>query len=112
MNVLGVRIDNLNIAEARQKVRDFLEHDGQHTIFTPNPEMLVDAFYRPHFKAVLNSSSLNICDGRGVELLTKKKLTRIPGSEFFEDICMLAVKKQKKNLSGWFWKKRCSRKVR
>jgi N-acetylglucosaminyldiphosphoundecaprenol N-acetyl-beta-D-mannosaminyltransferase len=95
MIVLGVRIDNLHIAEARQKIRDFLEHDGQQAVFTPNPEMLVDAFHNPYFRTILNWSGLNICDGRGVELVTRGKLERIPGIDFVEDICAVAAKKQK-----------------
>lgn len=95
MNVLGVRIDKLTASEARQKVRDFLDHEGQHVIFTPNPEMLVDARTNSHFRTVLNQGTLNICDGRGIELVSRGKLERTAGIDFMEDVCAIAAKKQK-----------------
>lgn len=90
MNILGVRIDNLSKQHALTKVADFL-HDGkQHTIFTPNPEMLVDATHDPSFRDILNRGSLNICDGKGIQFVSTEKIERIPGSDFMLDICRLA----------------------
>ena len=43
MEILGVRIDNLNMEEVLQKVEGFLEDGQQHYLVTPNPEFLVRA---------------------------------------------------------------------
>lgn len=93
MKILGVRIDEITREDANKKVADFLERETAKTIFTPNPEMIVDAHYDNSFKEVLNCGSLNICDGRGVELLSRGRLKRLTGVDFMLDICELAIAK-------------------
>lgn len=95
MNILGVRIDTLKKAEALLKVAEFLHGFEQKMIFTPNPEMLVDAQKDSYFKEILNAGDLNICDGFGIALFAKEKVTRISGSDFMLDICALAEKENK-----------------
>jgi len=93
--ILGVRIDNLNKKDALDKVRGFLAGDKQNFIFTPNPEMLVDAYSDGYFKNVLNSGDLNISDGFGVSLVSGGKIKRITGSDFMLDICALGQTENK-----------------
>ncbi len=95
MYILGVRVDILSRSEATSKVGEFLASDDSHMIFTPNPEMLVDAQKDSYFKEVLNKGDLNICDGKGIQLVSKEKVERIPGVEFLFDICALAEKENK-----------------
>ncbi|MSU75549.1 MAG: glycosyltransferase [Candidatus Magasanikbacteria bacterium] len=71
IEVLGVKIDQITHNQALQKVADFLSSSDQHTIFTPNPEILVKAHKDEYFKKVLNSSSLNLCDGFGLWLAAR-----------------------------------------
>jgi N-acetylglucosaminyldiphosphoundecaprenol N-acetyl-beta-D-mannosaminyltransferase len=61
--VMGVRVDNLPLAEALNKAREFLRSGNKHKIFTPNPEMLVKAVKDEYFRQVLNAGDLNLCDG-------------------------------------------------
>jgi N-acetylglucosaminyldiphosphoundecaprenol N-acetyl-beta-D-mannosaminyltransferase len=96
MNILGVRVDEYTKEEALLKVLAFLRDGKQHTIFTPNPEMLVDAQNDEQFRNILNSGSLNICDGVGIELVSGGKLKRISGVDFMQDICRLAAKEEKR----------------
>lgn len=95
VHILGVRVDTYDREAALQGIASFFETAGQHKVFTPNPEMLVDAHADPYFKEVLNSGSLNICDGRGVELVSRGRLHRIAGVDFLKDICEMAQKKEK-----------------
>jgi N-acetylglucosaminyldiphosphoundecaprenol N-acetyl-beta-D-mannosaminyltransferase len=95
MHLMGVKIDEITLIEAKQKVRDFLTSNQLHTIFTPNPEMLVDAQKDNEFKQILNSSALNICDGKGIELVSKGKLKRIPGVDFMLECCKIAEEMNK-----------------
>ena len=100
MKLLGVRIDEVDKSAALECVSDFLSSDSQHTVFTPNAEMLVAAHSDPYFQTILNESALNICDSRGVELALKltnnsSKLERIPGIDFMLDICRLAAREGK-----------------
>lgn len=90
VDVLGVRIDTVTRLEAREKVRQYLVLPGGHTIFTPNPEMLVAAGRDATFRTILNQGTLNICDGRGVELFAPGNIERIPGIDFLLDLCAVA----------------------
>jgi N-acetylglucosaminyldiphosphoundecaprenol N-acetyl-beta-D-mannosaminyltransferase len=93
--VLGVKIDSLVMAEAALKARNFLFGNKQNFIFTPNPEMLVDAQTDEYFKNVLNSGDLNICDGFGIALVSGGKIKRITGVDFVYQLCELAQKENK-----------------
>ncbi len=93
---LGVNVDQVTRQEAQTRVRGFLHATGQYTVFTPNPEILVAAARDVRFKDILNSGSLNICDGMGVALVSGGKLKRIPGVEFMQDVCQMAQEEGKK----------------
>ncbi len=95
MKILDVRIDKITKKEALERVAGFLQSNKLNKIFTPNPEMLVDASRDINFKEILNTGDLNICDGFGITLVTRGKLKRIPGVDFMQDICELAEKKSK-----------------
>lgn len=93
IKILGVNINILTKQQALERVKGFLNSQKQNKIFTPNPEMLVDASKDEYFREVLNSGDLNICDGKGLSLVAKTK--KIPGVDFMLDICTLAEKKNK-----------------
>jgi N-acetylglucosaminyldiphosphoundecaprenol N-acetyl-beta-D-mannosaminyltransferase len=95
INLLGIRIDSLSWEEAREKVVSFLNSDDQHTIFTPNPEMLVKAQRDEYFKYTFTESDLNLCDGRGIQLVSKEKIQRITGIDFMLEICRIAEQENK-----------------
>lgn len=90
VTILGVRVDAVGRNEFRAIVRDFLLGTGQKIIFTPNPEMIVKAQSDRHFRDVLHSGSINLCDGKGVELASGGVLTRLPGIDALEDVCAVA----------------------
>lgn len=91
--VLGVQFTGLNWAESAAIVSQYLRQEGIHYVFTPNPEMIVDAHRDRYFRDTLNTGDLNICDGFGVSLLTG--LPRVPGVDFADEICRLAVEQDK-----------------
>jgi N-acetylglucosaminyldiphosphoundecaprenol N-acetyl-beta-D-mannosaminyltransferase len=93
--ILGVRIDADLRVEALSKVQAFLSDGGQHMIATPNPEMLVDSYKDTYFRDILNASHLNICDGRGIQFMTRMRVPRIAGADFMQDICSLAASEGK-----------------
>lgn len=95
MYILGVRMDEIKRTTALEKIKGFLHGNDSKMVFTPNPEMLVDAQRDTYFKEVLNKGDLNICDGKGIELVSRRKLERIPGIDFMLDVCALAEKEQK-----------------
>jgi N-acetylglucosaminyldiphosphoundecaprenol N-acetyl-beta-D-mannosaminyltransferase len=94
VKILGVKISKLDLGSSKLLVSNFLASGGQYKIFTPNPEMLVDARSDSYFHRVLNSSDLNICDGHGIKFLSKEHLTVIHGVDFMLDICKIAEHKK------------------
>ncbi|OGH64529.1 MAG: hypothetical protein A2821_04760 [Candidatus Magasanikbacteria bacterium RIFCSPHIGHO2_01_FULL_41_23] len=92
--ILGVKINLVNKTEALQLAQNFLYSSKPNAIFTPNPEMLVEASRDLEFKNILNQGDLNICDGFGLKLVAPK-LTRISGADFMLDLCALAEQEQK-----------------
>jgi N-acetylglucosaminyldiphosphoundecaprenol N-acetyl-beta-D-mannosaminyltransferase len=95
INLLGVKIDNLGQGDVLYRVKSFLTTGGQHLIFTPNPEMLVDAQKDWFFCQALNRAELSVADGFGLVLATRyfygQKLTRITGVDLMNTICTQAV---------------------
>ncbi len=95
MQVLGVRIDQYKKEQVFEKVRDFLHSNTSHMLFTPNPEMLVAAHKYRLFRDTLNRGDLNICDGFGIQLLTRGAVRRMPGVDVMLDICRIASEENK-----------------
>jgi len=95
MNISGVKIHNISNKEALEKASSFFHSAKQCKIFTPNPEMIVDSQKDKIFKEILNCGDINICDGRGIQLVSKERIERITGTDLFLDLCRLAVDKKK-----------------
>ncbi len=94
-NVLGIRIDNFPLPQASEILTVALQSPKKIKIFTPNPEILVKAQADVYFKQVLNSGDINICDGFGIEFVTKGKIKRLSGVDVVKIICCIAEKSGK-----------------
>jgi N-acetylglucosaminyldiphosphoundecaprenol N-acetyl-beta-D-mannosaminyltransferase len=92
--ILGVRVDNISRDEAAELSRAYLKDTAQHTIFTPNPEMLVAAQRNEAFRDALNQGSLNLCDGTGLRMVSSLS-HRVQGTDFVETLCQIAVEGKK-----------------
>lgn len=67
VNILGVMVDSVTMASARERIKAFLSDDATgHVIYTPNSEIIMAAKENPEFKALLNTADLIIPDGIGV----------------------------------------------
>ncbi len=95
MEVLNVRIDEITLDDARRKILDFIRGNKLHRVFTPNPEMLVAATRNSRFAQILNTADLSLCDGKGLEIVSKGKLKRIPGVDFMLEILTIAEREGK-----------------
>ncbi len=93
VSVLGTSISLVKKSEAIQIARDFLNSKKQNYIFTPNPEMVVDASSDANFKQALNQGDLNLCDGSGLSLFAHTP--RITGTDFMLELCALAEQENK-----------------
>lgn len=103
MKILDVRLDEVTMDEAVDRVKSFLNEDKMHLICTPNPEMIMTAQDDEEFKSILNSSELNIPDGTGI-VWASKKLSgnineRVAGFDFIHRIFELG---KDKDISFYF----------
>jgi len=95
MEILGVKIDNLDMEGVVERVAGFLEDDRQHYLVTPNPEFLIEAQKDEQFREILNQADLSVSDGTGLILASRflgqpiKK--RVRGVDLMERICQEAA---------------------
>lgn len=94
-SLLGVTITTKTPQQALAECEAFLASTRNHTIFTPNPEILVKAHRDVYFAQVLNSASLSVCDGKGIEFFAREKVWRFPGVDLMKQLCGLAEKEGK-----------------
>ena len=95
MEILGVRVDNVNFQQALEKAKKLIEGPGKHCVVTPNPEIIVAAQKDRQFKEILNKSSLSIPDGIGLvwgaRILGEKLPERVTGTDLLEGLAALAA---------------------
>ncbi len=97
IDILGVKIDNINRGDLLVSIEKLLTNNEQTTIFTPNTEIISKADRDKDLKKLLNSADILIADGIGVVLASKiigKPLpSRLAGIEIGEDIMNFATRK-------------------
>ncbi len=76
-DILGVGVDAVTFNEAVKIVLSFLNEDKPHTVFTPNPEMIMLACRDKEFKDILNGADLVVPDGIGVVYASKLNKVKI-----------------------------------
>lgn len=83
--VLGVRIDNIDMDEARERARQMLDSSAAHMIITPNPEILLYAHHDPEYRNILNTAALSLPDGFGIRVCSRIRHT-VRGVDFAEHL--------------------------
>lgn len=71
INILGVEVDMVTISQAADKIISFLKEDKVHTVYTPNSEIIMEAYRDPEFGKILNEADLMTADGIGVVYASK-----------------------------------------
>ena len=71
VDILGVRVDKVNIDQAVDKIFLMLDENKPHTVFTPNSEIILMGYKDKEFCDILNSSDLLTADGIGVVYASK-----------------------------------------
>ncbi len=66
VNILGVKVDKVGIDEATEKIIKMLDENRVHSVFTPNSEIILQAYKDQEFCNILNSADLLTADGIGV----------------------------------------------
>jgi len=96
MEILGVKIDNLECPEILEKVNFFLAEDGFHQIATVNPEFIMLSQEDQEFRSVVNSCRLRVADGKGIDIAARlcgeRLKCRMTGADLAEKIMEIAEK--------------------
>ena len=71
IDVMGVRFDNVTMAEALEKAEQMLQSGQTHYVVTPNSEIVYEAMASKELEDLLNEASLVLPDGAGVVLGAK-----------------------------------------
>lgn len=83
VEILGVHIDKITMAEAVEKAKSLLAQEGVSAIYTPNPEIIMAAYQDESFRDILNEADLCTPDGIGVvygsRMLKNPVPERVPG---------------------------------
>lgn len=77
--IMDVPINKVTMEEASDQVVGYLLGEDQHTVFTPNPEIIMDAQKDPELMRILQEADLVVADGIGVVLASRiLKVERLP----------------------------------
>ncbi len=71
IDILGVKIDNIDMNEAVKNAETFMNEGGFHCIFTPNSEIVMSAYKNDRFKEIINSADMLTPDGIGLVYAAK-----------------------------------------
>ena len=94
VEILGVRVDDVTLAEALELAAGWLRADGPRLVVTPNAEFVMRARWDLAFRKVLNGADLAIPDGFGLvwasRVLGNPIREQVPGTDFAEGLVRLA----------------------
>lgn len=90
INILNVKIDNINYKDTLKKIFEFVKSKKAHQICTVNPEYIMEAQKDQELMTILHNSDLNVADGSGLFLgakITHQKLDyKVTGVDLVEKI--------------------------
>lgn len=97
VDILGVSISKITMREATGKIRGFVKSDDFHSIYTPNPEIVMLAKDDPTFHQILEEADLVVPDGIGVVIASRLKAgeqlpERVAGYDLVQNTMKEAVK--------------------
>ena len=95
----GVKVDNLNMLEALERVGFYLSENKPHLIVTPNPEMIVACQTDIELKQTLNTADLRVPDGISMVVVSRIKgqplKERVSGIDLMLEIINAYAKNKK-----------------
>jgi len=100
LDVLGIRIDNVTMGEAVERVKDLFKIGKRSQVVTPNPEMVIAARQDKEFTRILNGADLAVPDGAGLVWASRIWGTplqeRVAGTDLFLRLCEESMRRSGK----------------
>lgn len=79
VSIMEVPIDKVTMESATNTVIEFLESNSHHSVFTPNPEIIMEAQKDRELMKILQEADLVVPDGIGVVLASRMlKVPKLP----------------------------------
>ncbi len=69
--IAGINIDDISMEQAVERIYEFIALNENHSVFTPNAEIMMDGITNKDMKAILNGADMLVADGAGVVLASK-----------------------------------------
>ncbi len=92
IDILGVKIDNLDEQEAISKAEELIQKDGHSLLCTPNSEFIIRSQNDADFRDILNrTSKLNLADGIGLLWAAKFNSLHLPEQPFLRNVCAVLL---------------------
>ncbi len=100
VDILGVLVDRADFQSALGTVKQYLDSDVAHAIYTPNPEIIMHAYRNKKYMDVLNRADMVVPDGIGVvygsKIVGKPVKERVAGYDLSCALLKYAGEKSKK----------------
>jgi N-acetylglucosaminyldiphosphoundecaprenol N-acetyl-beta-D-mannosaminyltransferase len=97
IELAGIKIDNVTMAEAIKKLEDFILEKSPHLIVTPNPEIIVNAQADEELRNILNNAHLRLPDGISMvvvsQILGRPLKERVTGIDFLNRAVEVSARK-------------------
>jgi len=71
INILGTKFHHVTRAEAAAFIVKCLQERKKASVFTPNPEIVMEAYHDPRLQTILNESALVVPDGIGIVIASR-----------------------------------------
>ena len=98
VDILGIPVDNITMAEAVEKSGAFLAENGVHSIYTPNAEILMAAQRDPQLRNILVNADMLTADGAGVllasKILRRSVAEKVSGVDLIREIFKIHARKK------------------
>ncbi len=81
VEIAGINLDDVSMEQAVERIYEFISSDENHSVFTPNAEIMMDGITDKNMRAILNGADMLVADGAGVVLAS-----RLLGKEVTEKV--------------------------
>jgi N-acetylglucosaminyldiphosphoundecaprenol N-acetyl-beta-D-mannosaminyltransferase len=89
-NILGVQFNNINMKEAVKQAIYYTNQKDTKIIYTPNPEIVMEAYNNESLKSIVNKADMVVADGIGVVIgsrIIKRPLPeRVAGYDLVQNL--------------------------
>ena len=97
VNIAGINIDNITMEQAVERVYDFIKSGKNHSIYTPNAEIMMDGITNKELREILNTSDMLVADGAGVvlasKILGKSVAEKVSGFDLAKNLLIASAKR-------------------